>query len=354
MDRIGVGVIGASVRNPGWATAVHIPAIRASDAFTLRAVSTSTPASAAAAAAQFGVQAFDNADDLIAAPDVDLVVVAVKVPHHHEIIAKALAAGKNVFSEWPLAANLSEAEDLSARATASDLRTMIGLQARFSPAIRRAKDLVQDGAIGEILATDLAGSGMAWGGTTDLAHAYMFRAGSGASTASVPLMHALDALIYVLGDFDDVSAASSIRRPIIVLTDGTGTLQNTSPDHVSVSGRLRCGAIASILYRGGTSRAGNLRWEINGTDGDLLFTAANGNIQVADIELRIGRKDAQDMTELLFGGQSGALDGNVARLYQAIAQDIRDGTSAVPDFPLAVERPRLLAAIEASGVVSLD
>src|SRR5687768_11099323 len=79
MDRIGVGVIGASVNNPGWATAVHIPAITMSDEFVLRAVSTSTPASAAAASAKFSVPAFDSVDALIATPGVDLVVVAVKV-----------------------------------------------------------------------------------------------------------------------------------------------------------------------------------------------------------------------------------------------------------------------------------
>jgi predicted dehydrogenase len=352
MQRIGVGVIGASVSNPGWATAVHIPAITKSDEFALRAVSTSTPASAASASAKFGVPAFDNIDGLLGAPGVDLVVVAVKVPHHHEIITKALAAGKRVFSEWPLAASLRDAEDLSARAEAAGLGTVIGLQARFSPAIQMARDLVRNGSIGDVLSTSLVGSGMAWGGATDFGHAYMFEAGSGASTASVPLMHAIDALLHVLGDFDQIAAVSAIRRPTIALTDRAGVIQNTSPDHVSVSGRLSCGAVASLLYRGGTSRAGNLRWEINGTSGDLLFTAANGNIQVADLELRAGRGDAETVNELLVGGEPGALTGNVAGLYKAIARDMRDGTSTVPDFRVAVERHRLLAAIESDGMAA--
>lgn len=347
MERIGIGIIGASVVNPGWATTVHIPAITRSDSFVLRAVSTSTSTSALAAADRFGVPAFTDVDSLLAVRGVDLVVVAVKVPHHHALISKALAAGKSVFSEWPLAVTLEQAEDLANRASSSGLATAIGLQGRYSPAIEKVKDFIRSGLLGEVLATSLVGSGMAWGPETDTAHAYMFEAGSGASVTSVPLMHAIDALIQVLGDLEQLTASSAIRRPTIRLLDQPSMLQNGSPDHIALSGRLRSGAVVSILYRGGTSRAGNLRWEINGTAGDLVLTSSNGNIQVADLEVRVGRKDSEDMSEILTAGETGALSGNVARLYEAIARDYRNGTRSVPDFAVALERHRLLANIEA-------
>jgi predicted dehydrogenase len=346
MAPIGVGLIGASAINPGWATAVHIPAIAASSDVVLRAVSTSSSASASASAAKFGVPAFDNVDALLERADIDLVVVAVKVPHHRALITQAIAAVKPVFSEWPLAASVQEAEDLAASASGAGVYTAIGLQARFSPAIEAARRLVQNGNIGDVLATSLVGSGMAWGDTADSAHAYMFEAGSGASVLSVPLMHALDALIYVLGGFKRLEASTAIRRPMVTLTDRPETIVNSSPDHVAISGILTSGAVAAVLFRGGTSRAGNLRWEINGTAGDLLLTGANGNIQVAELELRSGRGKATDLDVHPTDSNVNAAIGNVARLYQAIAQDLRHGDRSAPDFSLALDRHHLLAEIE--------
>src|SRR5690348_3752889 len=120
MDPIGVGVIGASAG--GWASLAHLPAIAASPAFELRALSTSRRSSAQAASAQHGVPGYDNHHDLIAHSGVDLVVVAVKVTEHLEPIRAALAAGKSVYSEWPLATSLAQARQLAALAEQAGVR----------------------------------------------------------------------------------------------------------------------------------------------------------------------------------------------------------------------------------------
>ncbi|WP_234834792.1 hypothetical protein [Mycolicibacterium stellerae] len=64
------------------------------------------------------------------------------------------------------------------------------------------------------------------------------------------------------------------------------------PILVAVTAALNSGAVASVFHRGGLSRAGDHRWEINGTDGDVLITspAANGNIQAAQLVLAGGRE----------------------------------------------------------------
>src|ERR1700722_9468117 len=99
--KIGVGIIGASP-GKGWASATHVPAIKSLPAYELRAVCTSRRESAHEAKRVFGVSlAFDHYDALIARPEIDLVVVAVRVPHHFEIVAAAIAAGKSVYCEWP-------------------------------------------------------------------------------------------------------------------------------------------------------------------------------------------------------------------------------------------------------------
>jgi predicted dehydrogenase len=161
-------------------------------------------------------------------------------------------------------------------------------------------------------------------------------------------MHSLDGLIHVLGDFDEVKAEAAVRRSKIELSDRRGAVRNTVPDHIALSGRLQSGAIASVYFRGGTSGAGNFRWEINGSKGDLLLTASNGNIQVADLDLRCGRAGAI-LDERPVAATHNAMTDNVKRLYQAIAVDMRTGSRSAPDFTVAAARHRLLAAIEESA-----
>ncbi|WP_329130191.1 Gfo/Idh/MocA family oxidoreductase [Streptomyces sp. NBC_01476] len=352
--RIGVGIIGASTG--GWASISHVPALKSlQDRYELRAVSTSRRASAQAAAEQSGAAAaYDNHTDLIADPGVDLVVVAVKVTHHRELVTAALDAGKNVYSEWPLGVDLPEAAELVRRAGAAGVRTAIGLQARFAPQVRHARDLIEQGWIGRVLGTTLVGSGISWGPVTDRAHAYWFDAANGVTPLSVPALHALDAVHWTLGEFTDVSANLVTGRTETTLAEDGSTLPVTAPDQVSVIGTLSGGAAASLHYRGGLSRGDNLRWEINGTEGDLVLTSPVGNLQVADLTLAGGRGDDTTVTPIAtpsayFTDVPADLTGpahNVAQLYAQFARDLREGTSVVPGFDHALVRHRLLATIE--------
>lgn len=357
MSKIGVGILGASPVNPGWAVIAHIPALAALPDYELRAVSTSRRASAEAAAKAFGVAGFDNHRELIAHPGVDLVVVTVKVPHHHEIVSAAIDSGKMVFCEWPLGNGLAEGLDLAARAEAAGVRTVVGLQARFSPALRHARDLLAEGYIGDVLATTLVGSGLAWGPETDRGHAYWYDVTNGATTLSVPTLHALDALAFLLGDFREVSATLAARRPEVRLVEDGAMIPVTSPDQVAIQGTLESGAVASVFYRGGVSRGDNLRWEINGSEGDLVVSSANGNIQVADLKLEGGRGEERTVHEIaipprysaLAAGVPAGLPSNVGQLYAQLAKDIREGTRLTPDFAHAAARHRLLEAIETAS-----
>jgi predicted dehydrogenase len=101
MSKIGVGIIGASPLRPGWAVAAHLPALASLPDYELRAVATSSEASAKAAGDAYGVPASSDPSLLIARPDVDLVVVTVRLAYHHALISQAVAAGKMVMSEWP-------------------------------------------------------------------------------------------------------------------------------------------------------------------------------------------------------------------------------------------------------------
>ncbi len=213
MQKIGVGVIGASPLRPGWAVSAHLPALASLPDYELRAVATSSEASAKAAGEAYGVPAYSDPSGLIARADVDLVVVTVKLAHHHRLVSEAFAAGKMVMSEWPLGVDMAETADLAAQAARTGLGNLVGLQGRMAPTIRQARDLVRQGYVGKVLGTTIVGSGIAWTSHSDSAHAYMFDAANNASLLSVPVMHAVDALQFVLGDLADVRAVSAIRNP---------------------------------------------------------------------------------------------------------------------------------------------
>ncbi|MCX5181407.1 Gfo/Idh/MocA family protein [Streptomyces sp. NBC_00268] len=145
--------------------------------------------------------------------EVDVVVVTVKVPHHLELIRPALEAGKMVFSEWPLGADLAQAEELADLAQRRGVLTAVCLQARSAPPLRYLRDLVADGYVGRVLSTSMLGSGWIGGATYDDNYAYVLDVTSGATLLSIPFGHSVDALTMVLGEFREVSALiETLRR----------------------------------------------------------------------------------------------------------------------------------------------
>src|SRR5260370_26644906 len=154
---LGVGIIGVSPIR-GWASTAHIPALRALPKYEIRALSAHNAESARAIGEAFGVSAvFSDHEQLVSQPDIDVVVVTVKVPHHRELVSAALAAGKAVYCEWPLGRDLEDARAMATLAAKQGVRTVAGLQARQAPAIEFVQQRLPDGYVGEVLSTTLVG-----------------------------------------------------------------------------------------------------------------------------------------------------------------------------------------------------
>jgi predicted dehydrogenase len=353
--RIRVGIIGA---NPdrGWAAQAHIPALKSlTDDFEITALSTSRRESADAASKRFGVPlAFDNHEDLVNSTHVDVVAITVKVPHHFELASAALNAGKAVYCEWPLGNGLKEAEDLAALAKKRGVLAVAGLQARSAAPIGYARDLIEQGYVGEVLSTTLIGSGMGWGATADPNNVYMDDKKNGATMLSIGVGHAADALCYCLGEIRELSATMALRRKSFTIATTGESKPMTAEDQVAVTGLLESGPAFSIHYRGGSSRGTNFLWEINGTEGDLQITADGGQAQIFDLTVR-GGKGTQSSLEILPVPQEyrlSALRGpalNVAQAYARFARDYHEGTEVCPTFDEAVTRHRMINAIETAA-----
>lgn len=356
---IRVGFVGL---NPGvhWAATAHIPALAAlGDAYQVVGVANTSLASARRAADAFGLPlAFENSEALVSSPEVDLVVVTVKVPHHHQLVTAALHAGKHVYCEWPLGNGLAEARELADLADAKGVVAAIGTQMRVAPEIEHLRQLVADGYVGEVLSTTLVGSGGEWGGRTDAAHAYLYDLANGATMLTIPLGHTLAGVRDVLGDFGDLSARLINRRTTTLIVDTGQSIPATAPDQVMVHGALQSGAAISIHYRGGMSRGANLLWEINGTKGDIQVTGATGHAQIPQLSIRGANGESRELAPLMppasayEGWPDNSVARNVARLYALVAQDIHSGTRAAPSFRDAVRLHETIDAIERSAALS--
>lgn len=179
---IKLGIIGLSTNVNAWTSAAHIVPLRTnpnlSSRYTVTALATSTPITAAAAAEKWGLpsnKAYSSAEDIASDTDVDLIVVGVKLPLHKELTLPALRAGKDVFVEWPLANGEENVQELVKAAKEGVSRTIVGLQLRCSPAIlkvsvilflyisyrsadfHQAKEIIDSGALGRIVSTDILG-----------------------------------------------------------------------------------------------------------------------------------------------------------------------------------------------------
>src|SRR5437667_2141685 len=269
---LGVGIIGVSpVR--GWAATAHIPALRALPNYEVRALSAHSADSARAAGEVFGVGAvFSDHEQLVSQPDIDVVAVTVKVPHHRELVSAALAAGKAVYCEWPLGRDLDDARAMAELAAEQGTRTVVGLQARQAPVIGFVQELLSDGYVGEVLSTTVVGLSVP-GDVVVQPNAYMLDETNGANVLTIAVGHSLDTLNYVLGEFADLSAVSALRRPLMKIEETGEQIVKTAADQVAVIGTLTSGATASVHVREAVAGGTGFLWEINGSNGTLRVTA---------------------------------------------------------------------------------
>jgi predicted dehydrogenase len=355
---LGVGIIGLSAGG-GWGSRGHVPALEAVEGFELRGLTASSPEAAARSAEKYGVPlALTDPAELAAHDDIDLVVVAVRVPKHRELIVPVLGTGTAVLSEWPLAVGLAEAHELAALAARHGVRTAVGLQARSAPAVRYLHDLIADGYVGDVLSTTLVGSGGGWGPVVGAGGAYTVDRANGATLLTIPFGHTLDALVLCLGNFASLNATTATRRPQVRVSETGASVSQTAEDQIAVSGVLESGAVASLHYRGGANRSTNLLWEINGTEGDLVITGGSGHLQFGQFELR-GARGGEDLAVLpvpesyvTVAGVSGPASV-LAHAYARLRSDFEEGTTTAPDFAHAAEHHRLLDRIQRSAETGL-
>jgi predicted dehydrogenase len=89
-------------------------------------------------------------DEVLSDPEIEAVVIATPVRFHYDMAKACLSVGKHTFIEKPMARTVAEAEELVALADQQGLVLMVGHTFLFSPAVRRMKEIIDHGDIGEL------------------------------------------------------------------------------------------------------------------------------------------------------------------------------------------------------------
>ena len=148
MNRLRMGVIGL-----GWFGEIHCETIAGIPNIELAALCTRKPERLSQQAAKFGVQkTYADYRDMLADPEIDAVSIVTMWDQHTEPAIAALQAGKHVFLEKPMASTVADCNLIIAASKSARGILQIGHICRFNPRYRMAKQSIDAGKIGKIVA----------------------------------------------------------------------------------------------------------------------------------------------------------------------------------------------------------
>lgn len=335
-----IGVVGLH-----YAAATHLPvyaALAEEGLVELVAVATAHRETADAALRTYPVRrAHVGYEALCADPEIDLVDVATRPSLHTQMVGAALAEGKNVLCEAPLAASYAEGEALLAAADRAGTTAVVDMQSRFWPGLMELRRLVADGFVGRVdnvaasafypTFTRRAAVGSS-GWCADSSH--------GASSLRVHGLHTADLIRWTFGELHDVRGMVARRQPEWPGPDGP--VPADSVDSATWMARLDNGALCSVhsswVARGGAG----WRLEVHGAEGSLLAEAA-GHTGHFPVRVSGGRLDAPP--EELVAGEGRPTDP-FDRLVRELVHRVR-WTGAGLDLPTFADGVAALRVAEA-------
>jgi predicted dehydrogenase len=222
-------------------------------------------------AARYGWQTSTRRwQDVVEDPDIHVVDIATPGNTHCEIAIAAARAGKHVICEKPLALNAREARQMYEAAESAGVKHMVNFNYRRVPAVNLAKQIVDDGRLGDIYYF----RGTYWQDwPLDPQFPFLWRMDkcvAGAGSMADKGSHLVDLARFLVGEFSEVAATTGVfvkERPA-----KEGPRAVTTDDAAAFVARFENGALGLF----GTSRmsAGHrnsLGFEINGSRGSLIF-----------------------------------------------------------------------------------
>lgn len=240
-------------------------------------------------------------DALLDDPEIELVLNLTPPKAHAAVVHAALAAGKHVYTEKPLAATVSDARELVADAEARGLRLGCAPDTFLGSAYETGRRMIEDGAIGRPLgaaATMLVGGPDSWHPNAEM----FYRAGGGPLLDIAP--YYLTAIVSLLGPIASVAGFSGTPTPERVLGAGSRageTITVDVPTHAVTVLELERGGLATLTVSFEARGQYLSGLVVYGTEGSLVLPDANGF--GGDIVLRRGRDDSETVAYESRGAQ---------------------------------------------------
>jgi predicted dehydrogenase len=280
---VGVGVVGA-----GKISARYLANMARYPDLDVRFVADLYPDLARAQAERHGIADSGTTEQALARDDVELIVNLTVPAAHAEVASAALAAGKHVFNEKPIAHDLASAEALIAQADAAGLRLGCAPDTFLGPGLQTVLRMLEAGAIG----TPLSASAVMQYGGPHLWHPnpdFLYQPGAGPLFDMGP--YYLTALAQAFGPVARVAARGVGAAPTRVIASGPRAGEAfpvAVPTHVAAIYEFESGAVAQATFSFDTplERMGVL--EITGSEATLA--APDPNTFAGEIRIHRGEE----------------------------------------------------------------
>ncbi len=273
MSQVRIGVIGA-----GLIGRKHIEVLRSGDkAYKLAGVADPSP-EAQAEAQELGYQCYASVGELLDKAKPDGAVVAVPNQMHVETGLQCIERGVAILIEKPVADTVAEALKLIEAAEAAGVTTLTGHHRRHNPIMRRAVELIHEGALGKVVAATALWLAHKPVGYHDLA----WRRQPGGGPVLINAIHDIDCLRMLCGDIESVQAADSNAVRGFEVEDTAAAIL-----------RFKSGALGTLLL----SDAVSSPWSWETTSGEnpqfpktgldsIFIGGTRGSLTVPSLDLR--------------------------------------------------------------------
>lgn len=271
MEKTGVGVVGCG----GIACNVHLPQLQTADGAVIAALCDIDEAQLKKAGDRFQIpeeRRFRDYHDLIACSAVDAVDICTPNNSHCPIAMAAVVSGKPFCVEKPIGISYEEAQSLEQAARNAGLPSMVCFSYRFMPAVRHARQLMQSGAIGQVVqvyaqylkaSAYMTGRRLDWRFTQEIA-----RYGVSGDLA----VHIIDMIQFLVADFTGVFAQTGIAVKERLRLDSDVMARVDTDDYCNFLAELD-GGIAAVfgVSRSAIGNRNHISVDIYGDKGALRF-----------------------------------------------------------------------------------
>jgi predicted dehydrogenase len=352
---IRVGLIGVG----NWAQHGHLRVLSLLPQYELTAVFSQRRERAASVAERYGFKYVVNSlTELVEHPEVDLVIVLTTAPQHEEGIRAAIAAKKNVYSEWPLTPAVETSQALIELARKAGVRHIVGLQRRLAPHNRYVRDLIAEGYVGRLRSVRIHVSMNYFQALRSNSLRWTVPPENFSSVIAIYAGHFLDMLFEATGWPTSIAALAVNQFEAVTIRETGEVLPTSTPDQLVLAGRLDEGAVVSVHIEGGKRNGSGVQIDITGTEGDLrisnrsafgdagddyIVEGAHGDnlpLAVLPVPASYDRLPPSDLPSAVL---------ELAQLYAAYAQDVHTGSTTAPTFDDAVRMHKLINAAVESG-----